>query len=139
MDEKKKIKLNLITQDKTLVSEDVSFVVLPSEAGPLGILPGHAPLLGTLDIGELLVRDISGKEFKAFVGRGFFMISREGVSMVAHRAELEDQIDVDRATTSRERARKILLSTNTGMDIERARDAMRRADVRIRIVKGAAA
>ena len=97
------------------------------------MLPGHAPLLGNLFRGVLLVRDIAGKEFSVFVRRGFFMISHSGIKIVTQAAELDDQIDLDRAIDSRDRAKKILSSDDVSMDMERAREALQRAEVRIKI------
>lgn len=130
-----KYKLQIVTQDRVLLDQDVTFVVVPSEAGPLGVLPGHAPLLGVVTIGALKVRDTGGSEFGAFVGRGFFMISHEGVVVVVRVAELEHQIDTARAQDSLERARRILTDGGEHMDAERARDALLRSKVRLQVAE----
>jgi F-type H+-transporting ATPase subunit epsilon len=136
MDQKKTFRLELITQEKVLISEDVSYAVVPSESGPLGVLPRHAPLLGALAIGILKVRDTAKKEFNVFVDRGFFMISREGITLVVRKAEREDKIDVERAVAARERAKKLIASRNAGTDLKRANEAFQRAATRIKAAKG---
>ncbi len=133
MDNKKELTIELITPEKTLLDRKIVFATIPSGTGPIGVLPGHAPLLGNLFRGVLLIRDISGKEFSVFVRRGFFMISHSGIKIVTQAAELDDQIDLDRAIDSRDRAKKILTSDDVSMDRERAREALQRAEVRIKI------
>ena len=59
-----------------------------SGAGPVGIMPEHAPLLGTVDTGILTYRDLEKQERQVNVGPGFFMVSSDGVSIVARSAEL---------------------------------------------------
>jgi len=130
-------RLELVTQEKVLLSQEVSFVVVPSGRGPIGILPGHAPLLGVITVGILKVRDTAQKEFDVFVRRGFFMVSRTGVTVVTQSAEVGNSIDLDRALEARERAEKIIATRSPGMDMERAREALTRAKTRIKIVQGA--
>ena len=130
------IKLDLITQEKVLLSQDVSIAVIPSGEGPVGILPGHAPLIGTLNIGVLHARDSSQKEFSVFVGRGFFMVTRERITVVARVAELQDQIDLERAIAAKERAQKQLASIGEGFDREQIKDDLLRAETRIKAAKG---
>jgi len=136
MDRKKELKLELITPDRVLLDKPISFATIPSGSGPIGVLPGHAPLLGNLFRGVLMVRDISGKEFNVFVRRGFFMISHEGIKIVTQAAELDDQIDLDRAVAARDRAKRIIASGDATMDMERAKEALLRAQARIKIGQG---
>lgn len=133
MDKKKELKIELITSERVLFDRAISFATIPSGSGPIGVLPGHAPLLGNLFRGTLMVRDISGKEFNVFVRRGFFMISHSGIKIVTQAAELDDQIDLDRAISARDRAKSIIESGDMTMDMERAREALLRAEARIKI------
>lgn len=129
-------RLEIITPERVLALDDIVFIVVQSGNGPVGILPEHAPLLGVVNTGALKIRDAEKKEFHAFVRAGFFMISHEGVSIVARSAEIETQIDVKRATAAKERAAQIIASRPAGMDIERAREALMRAETRINIAQG---
>jgi len=132
MEKKDHFRLELITPKRVILDRDVRFVVVPSAQGPLGILPGHAPVLGNLAIGVLAVRDISQKEFSAFVDKGFFMISREGVTITVENAELGPNIDIEKAREDKEHARKIAASLEAGKQQEEARDDLLRADARIK-------
>jgi len=137
MSEKKKFRLELYTQERIVLNQDVCFAVLPSVSGPLGVLPGHAPLLGILSIGILRVRDLSSKEFSLFVGRGFFLIARETVTIVTHSAELKDQINLEAALADREQARAMLAAGGGAMEIEQAKNALLQAETRIKIAQDA--
>ena len=129
-------RLEIVTPERVLVLEDIQFTVVQSGNGPVGILPEHAPLLGVVNTGALKIRDAEKKEFYAFVRAGFFMISHEGVSLVARSAEIDTRIDVKRAMAARERAAQIIAGRPAGMDVERAREALMRAETRIKIAQG---
>jgi F-type H+-transporting ATPase subunit epsilon len=135
MDQSKKFRLELITPKGILIDQDVGFAVVPSEKGPMGILPGHVPLLGVLTIGILKVRDVSQKEFRVFVNRGFFIIAREKATITAQSAELEEQVDLQQAIAARQRAKGILESKDASMDMNRAKDALLRAEARIKLAQ----
>ncbi len=88
MKEKRSYRLELVTPEKTVLNEEITFVVIKSGAGPVGIMPEHAPLLGTVDTGILTYRDLEKQDRQVNVGPGFFMVSSDGVSIVARSAEL---------------------------------------------------
>ena len=67
--------LQLITREKILIDGDYAFAVIPAGGGPLGVLPGHTSLMGTIAGGLLKLRDEEKKEIAVFVDRGFFMIA----------------------------------------------------------------
>jgi F-type H+-transporting ATPase subunit epsilon len=137
MDKKKELKIELITPERVLLDSTITFATIPSGAGPLGVLPNHAPLLGNLFRGVLMVRDLSGKEFNVFVRNGSFMISHSGIKIVTPAAEIDEQIDIDRATAAKDRANKILASNDSVMDMTRAKEALMRAETRINIAQAA--
>jgi F-type H+-transporting ATPase subunit epsilon len=135
MYKKKELKIELITPERVLLDSTITFATIPSGSGPVGVLPNHAPLLGNLFRGVLMVRDISGKEFNVFVRHGSFMISHAGIKIVTLAAEIDDQIDIDRATAAKDRASKILVSKDVTKDMERAKEALIRAETRINIAQ----
>ena len=137
MDKNKELQIELITPERVLLDSKITFATIPSGSGPVGVLPNHAPLLGNLFRGVLMVRDISGKEFNVFVRRGSFMISHAGIKIVTQAAEIDEQIDIDRAMAAKDRAKKILASNDETMDMERAREALLRAEARINIAQAA--
>ena len=88
MKDKRSYRLELITPEKTVFNEEITFAVIKSGAGPVGIMPEHAPLLGTVDVGILTYRDLEKAEHQLNLGPGFFMVSNDGVSIVARSAEI---------------------------------------------------
>ena len=128
--------LEVITPEKVLLSQDAASIVLPAGNGSLGILPGHAPLISKVGIGILKIRDAAKKEKLVFVNDGFIMVSLEGVTILARSAEVKEMIDAKRATAAKERAEQRLAHRDQNTDVQRARDALVRAECRLKIVLG---
>lgn len=97
------LQLNIVTADRTVLTEEVDMVIAPGAAGDLGILPRHMPLLTTLKPGELRVLQNGQWEFLAVAG-GFMQVDQRGVTVLADAAERVDEIDEARAQEARHRA-----------------------------------
>src|SRR6187401_596816 len=91
-----KLLLEIVTPDRALVREEVDEVVVPGSEGGIGILPGHTPLLATLQVGELWYRQGSEKHFLA-VAFGFVEVLPDRVTILARVAERAIDIDIERA------------------------------------------
>ena len=101
------IRLELVTPQRLLVSEDVDEVILPGYYGEFGVLPGHTQVLSILSIGMLRYR--KGDETnRVAVGGGFAEVAAERVVVLADVAEKAGEIDVDRARRAREQAEAAL-------------------------------
>ena len=101
------IRLELVTPQRLLVSEDVDEVILPGYYGEFGVLPEHTQVLAILSIGVLRYR--KGEETKRVaVGGGFAEVIPERVVVLADVAEKAGEIDVDRARKAQERAEAAL-------------------------------
>jgi F-type H+-transporting ATPase subunit epsilon len=131
--------LEVITPEKVLMSQEAASIVLPAGNGSLGILPGHAPLISKVGIGILKVRDSGKKEKLVFVNDGFIMVSLEGVTILVRSAEAKEMIDARRATAAKERAEQRLAHRDQTTDVQRARDALVRAECRLKIALAGAA
>jgi F-type H+-transporting ATPase subunit epsilon len=129
-----KIHLEIVSPEKQLFSGAVDSVTVPSTTGYLGILPGHAPLLAELGIGEISYK-IGDTTNYLFCSWGFLEVIPERVVLLAQTAELASDIDVKRAEEAKSRAEKILASKDPGMDYRRAELAMLRAISRLNAVK----
>lgn len=125
--------LQLVTPERQVVDETVSEVQLPGRGGYLGILPGHAPLLTELGIGELSYH--KGQEtYYATVFGGFAEVGPDRVIVLAEIAERAEEIDIDRASAARKRAEERLGKTGVlDMDWDRATLALRRALIRLQV------
>jgi len=131
-----KIALEIVTPDRALVREEVDEVQVPGSEGYLGILPGHTPLLATLAVGELWYRKGTEKVYLAILG-GFVEVLPDRVTILAHTAELAQDIDVTRADTAKRRAEDRLSKPTLDIDMERARLAMLRSLIRLQVASRA--
>ena len=121
--------LEIVTPDRPVVRVDVDEVIVPAAHGYLGVLPGHTPLLATLEIGSLSYR--RGKEVhEVAVAYGFAEILPDRVTVLAQMAERAEDISLERAEAAHKRAQDRVAAPNLDVDFERARIAMLKALVR---------
>ncbi len=128
------VHLEIATPERLLFSGVVDEVTVPSTQGYLGILPGHAPLLAELDIGEIRYKIADRVEY-LFCSWGFAEVLPERVIVLAQVAEPASDIDVKRAEEAKSRAQKLLASKDPGVDFARAELALLRAISRLDAVK----
>ena len=119
---------------RQLLSESVVEAQLPGADGYLGILPGHAPLITELGVGELTYRTASGQSGLLAVIRGFAEVLPDRVSVLAEMAERAEDIDVKRAQEALKRAQERIARGGENIDWDRASLALARALVRIQVV-----
>jgi F-type H+-transporting ATPase subunit epsilon len=124
--------LEIVTPEKKVVDTTAEEVQIPGKNGYLGVLPGHAPLITELAVGEITYRE-SGGEHRLAVAWGFAEVLPDKVTILAETAERPGEIDVARARQSKERAQQRLASGDTSVDVERALDALQRADTRLEV------
>ena len=126
------LELQIVTPDRLILKEQVDEVEIPGTDGYFGVLPGHTPMLASLTVGELWYRKGSEKTYLA-IAFGFAEVLPDRVTILARVAERADEIDVDRASTSRQRAEERLAQPKTDVDFERARLALARSMIRIQV------
>jgi F-type H+-transporting ATPase subunit epsilon len=127
-------KLEIVTPEKRVVDTAASEVQIPGKNGYLGILPGHAPLITELSVGEISYRSESEEEHLA-VAWGFAEVLPDKVTILAETAERPSEIDVDRARKAKERAEKRLASGDTNVDVERSLSALHKAETRLEVAE----
>jgi len=126
--------LEIVTPEKKVVETAAEEVQIPGKDGYLGVMPGHAPLITELAVGEITFREKSGSssnEQRLAVAWGFAEVLPNKVTILAESAERPSEIDVNRARKSKERAEQRLTSSDTTVDVERALDALHRAEARL--------
>lgn len=128
------LQLEILTPDRVAFEGDVASVYLQGESGRLGILPAHTPLISTLSFGVLRC-DQEGREREVLCGQGFVEVSDNRVSVLVQSAESKDEVDVDRAKRSLERARARINSKEREIDVDRAVRAEIRSMQRLRFVQ----
>jgi F-type H+-transporting ATPase subunit epsilon len=127
-------KLEIVTPEKKVVDTAAEEMQIPGKNGYLGILPGHAPLITELAVGEISFRESSGSgsnEQHLAVAWGFAEVLPNKVTILAESAERPSEIDVARARKAKERAEQRLTSGDTEVEVDRALDALHRAESRI--------
>ena len=121
------LQVELVAVERKIWSGEARMVIARTTEGELGVLPGHAPLLGELAPGGVVtIRVESGEDVVAAAHGGFLSVTERGVSILAETAELASEIDVERA---REALRR---SEEAGADDPDALEAGRRAQSRLR-------
>jgi len=128
------IKLEIVTPEKAVVSEDAQIVMAPGALGEFGVLIGHTPFMTTLQLGTIRYVDKAGKERFVFISGGFAEVLPHKVTILAESAERRTHIDVERAKSALQRAQERLLKEDDDeIDRERAKAAMDRALQRLKI------
>ena len=124
------MRLEIATAERVVYSEDVEILVAPGMDGQLGILPNHAPLLTALQPGEIrVVRE--GEESYMAVSGGFLEVMANRVTILADTAERAEEIDIERAEEAMQRAQERIESSVSAMDLQRALASIRRSQARL--------
>ena len=126
------IRLDVVTAERAVFSEEVDVVVAPGIEGQLGILPHHAPLMTTLKTGELRARKGS-EEFSLAISGGFLEVRPDRVIVLADVAERAEEIDLARAEAAKRRAEEQLAHRLPGVDLAQSQAALSRALLRLRV------
>lgn len=128
------IHLEIVTAERTVLSDDVDQINAPGAAGRMGILPRHEPLLTTLIPGELTIIK-NGERMPFAVSGGFMEVLPDRVTILADTAERADEIDEARADAARRRAEELIRERKTEQDMVMAEAQLRRALVRLRVAR----
>ncbi|MGE5258657.1 MAG: F0F1 ATP synthase subunit epsilon [Hyphomicrobiales bacterium] len=131
------IRLEIVTPEKIVVSEDAQIVMSPGVLGEFGVLIGHTPFLTALKAGAVRYTDAQGTEHLVFVSGGFAEALPDRVTVLAESAERRRDIDIERARAALERAQKRLAEQRSKEEIDfvRAQAALQRALMRLRIAE----
>ena len=128
-----KLKLELITPYKKVLSEEVDEVTAVGAVGEFGVLPGHAPFLTSLRIGELSYK-VDNKIFHLAVNWGYFEVENDKVTVLVETAERADEIDLERAKAALGRAEeKLRKLTAEDHDFRVYESALERAVIRVQV------
>ncbi len=120
------LQVELVAVERMIWSGEATMVIARTTEGELGLLPGHAPMLGQLaEGGVVTIRTDSGDDVVVAAHGGFLSVSERGVSILAETAEIAGEIDV-------ERAREALRRAQEAGDEPEALNAARRAQSRLR-------
>ena len=126
--------LEIVTPEKLVVKDQAEEMQIPGKNGYLGILPGHAPLITELAVGEISYHKGAETRFLA-VAWGFAEVLPDRVTILAETAERAEEIDVKRAEEAKQRAEERLQSGKTETDYGRAQSSLQRAETRLDVAE----
>jgi F-type H+-transporting ATPase subunit epsilon len=120
------LKLEIVTPEEKVYSEDVNMVTLPGSEGEFGVYPKHVPLLTTLKPGELrVVKD--GREIALAVGEGFVEIKADAVSILTDMALEAEKIDEAAAEKAVERAKAAMKEDHSAEEVAAIQASLQKA------------
>lgn len=126
------MRLEIVTAERVVYSDDISILVAPGIDGELGILPSHAPLLTVLQPGEIrVVKD--GEDSFIVVSGGFLEVLGNKVTILADTAEHAEEIDEERAQAALQRAQERIEAAPGDIDLARALASIRHSQARIKV------
>ena len=129
------IRVDIVTAERLVFSEDADIVMVPGVEGELGILPHHAPIMTMIKPGEVLVRK-GTEEYSLAVSGGFLEVKPDHITILADAAERADEIDIARAEAAKKRAEESLKGRTTAVtDLANAEASLRRALARIKVAE----
>ena len=130
-----KIKLDIVTVEKLVFSQDVDGVIAPGVEGELGILPQHAPLVTILQPGVVTIK-AGGEETEMAVSGGYMEVRPDHIIILADSAERAEEIDIARAEAARLRAEQARGEAPAGAEAALAAEAaLKRSLVRLKVAK----
>jgi F-type H+-transporting ATPase subunit epsilon len=126
--------LEIVTAERTVLSDDVDQINAPGAAGRMGVLPRHEPLMTMLVPGELTIIK-QGQRTPFAISGGFMEVLPDRVTILADTAERADEIDEARADAARKRAEELLQNRRSEQEAVLAEAQLRRALVRLRVAR----
>jgi F-type H+-transporting ATPase subunit epsilon len=130
----KKFKTEIVTPERIVFSEEIESLVIPAERGYLGVLAGHAPLLSTLQPGEITIKGSSKGELHFATSGGFMEVTPGKAVLLTESAEEIAAIDIARAQESKQRAQeRLAVAAPKEVDKSRAKAALERAQNRLKL------
>ncbi len=127
-------KLEIVTAERMVFSDEVSALIAWGVEGQLGILPHHAPLMTMLQPGDLMIRKEKEEEYLAISG-GFLEVRPDKVIILADACERVDEIDIARAEEAKKRAQETLKAGLLTADAAAAEAALRRSIARLKVAE----
>ncbi len=125
------IRLEVVTPEKMVFSDDVDVVLAWGVEGQLGILPHHAPLMTMLQPGDFVFRKGNKEEYLTISG-GFLEVRPDKVVVLADACERAEEIDLSRAEAAKQRAQEALKTAANVVDMAAAEAALRRSLARLK-------
>ena len=128
------IRVDIVTAERLVFSQDADIVMVPGVEGEMGILPHHEPIMTMIKPGEVLVRK-GTEEYSLAVSGGFLEVTPDRITILADAAERADEIDIVRAESAKKRAEEKLTNRTAETDAANAEAALRRSLARLKVAE----
>ena len=128
------MKLEVVTAEKSIYSDEVDMVIAPGASGELGILPRHASLMTMIDPGELRIKK-GEEELSLAISGGFLEVHKGKMIILADTAERAEDIDMTKASQAKEKALELLKSQPKDTDLKVAEAALRKSLAELKAVE----
>ena len=130
-----KIKLDIVSAEEEIFSQDVEMVYAPAEMGEVGISPKHTPLITKLKPGDVRAQ-INKDEMKTFyVSGGILEIQPNEVTILSDTALREDDLDEERALEAEKLAQEAMKNSSNEVDATKAKSELLQAAAQLRLIK----
>lgn len=130
----KKLHLEIITPEKTVFTDDVDTVIVPTAMGDVGVLPDHTPLFSKIIPGEVMVRKNNEQYFLAVAG-GFLEVLENNVSVLAEYAIRAEDIEAVKVEEAKKRAEKLMSEKITQQEFVLAQAELQKALLELKVVR----
>ncbi len=129
------VRVDIVTAERLVFSEDADIVLVPGVEGEMGILPHHAHLMTEIQPGEIMVRK-GTEEYYLAVSGGFLEVKPDHITILADAAERAEEIDIARAEAAKKRAEERMAHRGTAeLDTARAEASLHRALARLKVAE----
>ena len=129
-----RLHLDIISQEEQLLSEDVDMVLVPSNMGQIGILPGHISIFASLDEGELIIVT-GGKQDVFAVTGGFLDVKQDRVTILANSVIRAKNINIKKVEEAQQKAQETMKGQLSQRDLQIAEADLRRAVLELKVAK----
>lgn len=114
------IRVDVVSAEESIFSGDAKFVALPGEAGELGILPGHIPLITRIRPGAVRIEKADGGEEFVFVAGGILEVQPNHITVLSDTAIRGQDLDEAKATEARKQAEEAVKNAASDLDLAKA-------------------
>lgn len=129
-----KLKLEIITPERTLLSDVVDMVIVPTESGEVGILPNHIPLFSKIVPGEIKIKKTGEEKFITIFG-GFLEVSNHAVNILADFAIYSEEIEEEKVKVAKSRAEENMKNIKSEVDFAMAENELRKTILQLKIAE----
>ena len=114
------IHVDVVSAEESIFSGEAKFVALPGEAGELGILPGHIPLITRIKPGAVRIEKADGGEEFVFVAGGILEVQPNAITVLSDTAIRGKDLDEAKATDARKQAEEAVKNAKSDLDLAKA-------------------